>query len=96
MEVNPIPQTTKAPLHVRDHDSQEPAQGEWSQPQLLNTSSENSSSTYTSRREGVFLFHSYFVSLVLCYATACSNVSLSHFMVVRYHGLVFLERKPKA
>ncbi|XP_013733418.2 phosphatidylinositol/phosphatidylcholine transfer protein SFH14-like isoform X3 [Brassica napus] len=51
MEVNPIPQTTKAPLHVRDHDSQEPAQGEWSQPQLLNTSSENSSSTYTSRRE---------------------------------------------
>ncbi|KAG5403771.1 hypothetical protein IGI04_009890 [Brassica rapa subsp. trilocularis] len=28
MEVNPIPQTTKAPLHVRDHDSQEPAQGE--------------------------------------------------------------------
>ncbi|CAN6812778.1 unnamed protein product [Brassica oleracea] len=47
MEVNPIPQTTKDPLHVRDHDSQE----EWSQPQLLNTSSENSSSTNTSRRE---------------------------------------------
>ncbi|KAF3514917.1 hypothetical protein F2Q69_00001180, partial [Brassica cretica] len=47
MEVNPIPQTTKDPLHVRDHNSQE----EWSQPQLLNTSSENSSSTNTSRRE---------------------------------------------
>ncbi|XP_013629981.1 PREDICTED: phosphatidylinositol/phosphatidylcholine transfer protein SFH14-like isoform X3 [Brassica oleracea var. oleracea] len=53
MEVNPIPQTTKAPLHVRDHDSQEPAQGEWSQPQLLNTSSENSCSTNTSRREDI-------------------------------------------
>ncbi|KAL0710171.1 hypothetical protein Bca4012_017149 [Brassica carinata] len=62
MEVNPIPQTTKAPPHIKnDHDSStriatveslEPAKGEWSQPQLLNKNTENSSSANTSIREG--------------------------------------------
>ncbi|KAG2333203.1 hypothetical protein Bca52824_004383 [Brassica carinata] len=61
MEVNPIPQTTKAPPHIKnDHDSStriatveslEPAKGEWSQPQLLNKNTENSSSANTSIRE---------------------------------------------
>ncbi|XP_019095893.1 PREDICTED: phosphatidylinositol/phosphatidylcholine transfer protein SFH14-like [Camelina sativa] len=75
MEVNPVPQTTKSPLHIRDYDSTtctiqpiastsdgdkfittvesiEPAQGERSQNQLLNTNNDNSSFANSSRREG--------------------------------------------
>lgn len=46
-------------------ESVEPAQGEWSQSQVLNnTNSENSSSASTSRREGVSFLHALLLSFV--------------------------------